>query len=73
MPVFDYECTKCEENFESINTRPEDDDVCPKCGAKAVRVHHSVQHLKKPHYVPPPKATRKFGDERPTPYKRAKW
>jgi len=73
MPVFDYRCTGCKEVFEAINTRPEDDDECPKCGAKAVRIHHSTQHLKKPYYVPPPKATRKFGDSKRTPHKRDRW
>ena len=42
MPVYEYKCWKCEEEFERIKQiKDRETDHCPKCGAK-VRVAVSV-------------------------------
>ena len=36
MPLYEYNCTKCQKNFELIRSLSERDDECecPHCGAK---------------------------------------
>lgn len=38
MPLFEFECKKCGQQFEAL-IRPHDDDnvSCPKCGSKKLR------------------------------------
>lgn len=35
MPIYEYECRKCEERFEVLQKASETNDeiCCPKCGA----------------------------------------
>ena len=35
MPIYEYECRKCEERFEKLQKADETNDqvCCPKCGA----------------------------------------
>jgi len=38
MPTYDYECEKCEHQFEVIHTMSEKyKNGCPKCGNKKVK------------------------------------
>jgi putative FmdB family regulatory protein len=39
MPLYDYECVKCEHIFEVFHRMdgPPDDLACPKCGAERPR------------------------------------
>ena len=36
MPIYDFVCTKCEYEFESL-VRATDVPVCPECGASLVK------------------------------------
>lgn len=75
MPIYDYICNSCAHKFEEFNPYMNDDPTeCPKCGSSANRVQHfHDQKLKRPDYIPPPKASRKFGESRITPHQRKKW
>jgi putative FmdB family regulatory protein len=73
MPVFDYQCTKCGQVFESVNTRATDDDNCPTCGAVAKRVFHTSQNLKSVDFKAPPLARRHFGERYKRPPRRPRW
>lgn len=33
MPMFDYKCLKCSENFEELVRHPEDPVKCPVCSS----------------------------------------
>ena len=39
MPIYEYECRKCREEFESFRGLNENDEkvTCPVCGEKEVR------------------------------------
>lgn len=38
MPIYEYRCEECEDQFEELLLGSEPDpDTCPKCGAEAVR------------------------------------
>ncbi len=38
MPIYEYECQKCECIFEKLVYKGEEDDVvCPSCGRKEVK------------------------------------
>lgn len=43
MPIYEYECSACQHNFER-KQRFDDEPVamCPKCEGKAHRIIHSV-------------------------------
>lgn len=75
MPMYDYLCSKCSHKFESYHPLIDDEpEKCVLCGSDAERVQHfHDQKLKRPDYIPPPKAYRRFGDERPTPHRRKRW
>lgn len=52
----------------------DDPEECPKCGGKAERIQHfHDQNLKRPDYIPPPKASRKHGESKVTPHRRKRW
>jgi putative FmdB family regulatory protein len=41
MPIFEYQCSKCDEVFEKIVFRGEEDDIrCPKC--KSSDIHKKM-------------------------------
>ena len=46
MPIYEYQCTQCEEKFEAIQSIGEDSSklTCPKCGAKNPRRLFSAFH-----------------------------
>lgn len=73
MPVYDYKCKVCEHVFESINTRPTDADECPECGGPAERIPHTHQNLRKPGFVAPPLAKKKWGEPGRVAHKPARW
>ena len=38
MPIFEYQCKKCEEIFEELVLKDEDiPRKCPKCGSKIIK------------------------------------
>ncbi len=39
MPLYEYHCEKCEEEFEELVSSPAraDEVVCPRCGSPEVR------------------------------------
>ena len=37
MPIYEYHCCKCEDDFEKL-VFGKDDVVCPKCGSKVERL-----------------------------------
>jgi len=74
MPVYDFYCSKCDEIFEGIENVGETKSKCPVCDSNSIRVFTTDGlHLKKCEYVPPPLASRKFGDKKPTMHKRYRW
>lgn len=75
MPIYDYFCGNCLNNFESFHSKMDNEpEPCPNCGSLGVRVtHFHNQNLRRPDYIPPPKASRKFGEDRPTPHVRKRW
>ena len=73
MPIFEYNCEK-HGSFEEFNHQHDrDTGACPECSAACPRVFPSEIHHKEQRYVPPPKATRKLGDERKTAHRRKRW
>lgn len=74
MPIYQYRCS-CGNVFESFHHKMDDEpEECPACGAPAARVDHfHDQNLRRPDYIAPPKATRKFGESKVTPHVRKKW
>jgi len=74
MPIYDYQCP-CGHKFESFHQRiDKEPEKCPECGGEAQRVDHfHDQNLKRPDYIPPPKASRKFGESKVTPHVRKRW
>jgi putative FmdB family regulatory protein len=40
MPIYEYECTKCQDKFEQFKPiyASGEDEACPKCGADAKRM-----------------------------------
>jgi len=75
MPIYDYVCRKCNHKFETYHTMMDNEpEECTQCDGLADRVEHfHNQKLKRPDYIPPPKASRKFGEERPSPHVRKRW
>jgi putative FmdB family regulatory protein len=74
MPIYNYKCNKCGYIFEEFASRMSEEIHCPKCEQTAIRINHfQGQRLKSVDYIPPPMATRKFGEERPSPHIRKKW
>lgn len=73
MPVYSYVCDKHGEfeDLRSINDR--DKSQCPECHEECNLVLSTNKFAAKTRYIPPPLATRKFGDDKKTPYKRPKW
>jgi len=37
MPIFEYECLECEQQFEHLERANSPQAVCPSCGAKCVQ------------------------------------
>jgi putative FmdB family regulatory protein len=37
MPIFEYQCSSCNERFEKITGKPAETCKCPKCGAESPR------------------------------------
>lgn len=37
MPIFEYECKKCEKKFELLQKSSSSEAVCPQCGSKKVK------------------------------------
>jgi putative FmdB family regulatory protein len=75
MPMYDYFCEKCDKVFESYHPYIDDgQEDCPDCGTMSDRISTTDGiHLRKPRWVPPPKAKRRFGEDRPMPHKRQRW
>jgi putative FmdB family regulatory protein len=76
MPIYDYQCPKCSTVFEVILQHvysEEDKQECPKCGAKSEVSFPTKVNYTATHFVAPPLATRKFGDDRRTPWKSKRW
>ena len=42
MPIFEYKCIKCEENFEKLVMGSNPQINCPKCGSDEVNKKFSV-------------------------------
>ena len=42
MPIYEFACDKCEEQFETLVFRSDDAVTCPKCGSENVRRVMSV-------------------------------
>lgn len=36
MPIYEFECKECGENFEELVSPSQDDIKCPKCGSDKV-------------------------------------
>ena len=75
MPIYDYYCESCDRKFETYHHAMDDDpEECQMCGSMSERTQHfHAQNLKRPDYIPPPKASRKFGEEKVTPHVRKRW
>jgi len=48
MPIYEYQCSSCEQVFEEWQSGFEEQDMeCPKCGGESKRlISHSSFHLK---------------------------
>lgn len=44
MPLYEYRCEKCSQQFESYKrlTEEKKDEVCPACGGRAVKMGISL-------------------------------
>ncbi|MCX7794435.1 MAG: zinc ribbon domain-containing protein [Thermodesulfovibrionales bacterium] len=42
MPIFEYKCNVCSEEFEKLVLRKEEEITCPKCGKKDIKKKFSV-------------------------------
>ncbi len=42
MPLYEYRCSPCEQNFEALVRSSSDQPRCPKCGADRVEKQFSV-------------------------------
>ncbi len=42
MPIFEYKCNECGEEFEKLIMRKDAEIECPKCGAKNVKKKFSI-------------------------------
>jgi len=42
MPVYEYQCGKCEERFEKLVRSPKQRVTCAKCGSRKVSKKYSV-------------------------------
>ena len=76
MPIYDYHCDKCQQNFESYHPYADDEpEDCQNedCDGKGKRIPHTSQNLKQPRYVLPPKAQKKFGERGMVPHRPARW
>jgi putative FmdB family regulatory protein len=75
VPIYDYVCEKDGEfeDFKSISER--ESALCPTCGAACnlKSVQGTNQFAAKTKYILPPMATRKFGDDSPSPHRRKRW
>ena len=36
MPIFEYQCRKCEHDFEALVRRADEKVACPQCGGRRV-------------------------------------
>jgi putative FmdB family regulatory protein len=43
MPMYDFQCTKCEHVFEEVTPSDAPPPVCPECGAASERQISAVQ------------------------------
>ena len=41
MPLYEFECQKCQHRFENIQSMSAPDPECPKCGSKVERLLHA--------------------------------
>lgn len=42
MPIFEYRCTKCKEEFEELVLNSNEEISCPKCKSKKIEKKPSV-------------------------------
>lgn len=42
MPIYEYYCPRCDEDFEELVRNPKEKIVCPECGCKKVSKKMSV-------------------------------
>ncbi len=42
MPIFEYKCNACGEDFEKLVMKKDEEIVCPRCGQKDVKKKFSV-------------------------------
>lgn len=74
MPVYNYTCMSCHGEFEDIRSVADREfAACPECAGTGELMVATNAYMAKTRFIPPLPATRRWGDARKTPAKRARW
>jgi putative FmdB family regulatory protein len=73
MPIYTYYCDQHGEFEELKSISDRLIASCPLCGMVCQHTIQTNEFAAKTRYIPPPAASRKFGEENRTPHRRKKW
>ena len=73
MPIYQYNCSAHGDfdTYQSISERLK--CKCPECDNVCDMVLATNDFQAKTNYILPPRASRKYGDQKPTSHRRARW